>query len=173
MPDQTYALTMARYNLWQNHSMTVAVSRLPSDERDRDHGAFFGSIRRTFHHVFWGDRVWMSRFAGQPAPEGGLASSTDFPGDWAAFCQQRQALDHQIVTWAHDLNPVWFEQDKASGTASSMAGGAASRAELVMHMFNHQTHHRGQIHAMITAAGGSTGATDLFRMPDPYRTLTA
>ncbi|MFN3273359.1 MAG: DinB family protein [Paracoccus sp. (in: a-proteobacteria)] len=173
MPDQTYALTMARYNLWQNHSMTEAVSRLPSDERDRDRGAFFGSIRRTFHHIFWGDRVWMSRFAGLPAPEGGLASSTGFPGDWAAFCLQRQALDHQIVTWAHDLNPVWFGQDNVGGMASSMAGRAASRAELVMHMFNHQTHHRGQIHAMITAAGGSTGATDLFRMPDPYRTLTA
>lgn len=167
MPDPCYALTMARYNLWQNTSLLTASNGLPSEARQADRGAFFGSIEKTFFHVFWADKVWMSRFSSRPAPEGGLRESVTFSGTWAEFCEQRTALDHEILKWAAELDAGWFAQAR-SGHQGTRSG---PKGELVIQMFNHQTHHRGQVHAMLTAAGARPEDTDIFRTPAVYRAL--
>ena len=64
MIDPAYVQRMARYNRWQNENLYGVADRLSDEERRRERGAFFGSIHQTLSHLMWGDRIWMSRFAG-------------------------------------------------------------------------------------------------------------
>ena len=161
-----YAATMARYNRWQNRSIYAAAAGLDDAARKQDRGAFFGSIHATLNHLLWGDQIWMHRFAGTPAP--GPKSIKDSIGcfeNWDDLKRERKAFDEVIVHWAAGLDPAWLAGDL------TWFSGAANRtitkpcALLVAHMFNHQTHHRGQVHAMLTAAGAKPEATDLSLTP--------
>jgi uncharacterized damage-inducible protein DinB len=167
MPNREYTLTMARYNLWQNESMLAAADGLPASERERDRGAFFGSIQKTLSHVLWGDMLWMSRFAGTPTPDGGGTESTSFIKSWERFLVERKTFDQRILEWAHDVTPDWFEGElRYSGALGSDV--TKSRKTLVINFFNHQTHHRGQVHAMLTAAGAKPDDTDVLFMPGRF-----
>ena len=165
MPTPDYAVTMAHYNRWQNRNLLRAADRIGPEQRALDRGAFFGSIQKTFHHIYWADRLWMSRFTDIAAPAGGIAQSVDFDGGWDRFQEARTDLDDTILTWAGTLAPDWFHGDL--GWFSGALGRQISKpkAIVVMHIFNHQTHHRGQIHAMLTQAGERPGDTDLPFMP--------
>jgi uncharacterized damage-inducible protein DinB len=165
MPTPLYAQTMARYNLWQNNNLVGAASGLSGAERQRDRGAFFGSIQKTFSHLYWADQIWLSRFAGTPAPAGGISASLGLISDWNTFVEQRAALDHQILEWATTVYESWFDANLTWYSGALGRDVERPKQMLVTHFFNHQTHHRGQIHAMLTAAGIQPGDTDLFIMP--------
>jgi uncharacterized damage-inducible protein DinB len=161
-----YSLTMARYNRWQNRCVIDAAETLPREALAMPRGAFWGSILGTLSHLLWGDLVWMSRFDGGPRPPVGMADSADQFADWADWRRERQATDGRIVDWAgrltdEELSGELFWHSGALGRAVSKP-----KALCVAHFFNHQTHHRGQVHAMLTAAGARTADTDLFVMPD-------
>ena len=168
MPNQEYALTMARYNLWQNENLLNAASGLSNDERQKGRGAFFGSIERTFSHLLWADMMWLHRFIGTPAPEYGFDASDDMITDWDEFVRLRTKMDETILTWARDLKAEQIDGDL------SWYSGALGRDIIkpwkivITHLFNHQIHHRGQIHAMLTSAGAKPQATDILVMPDAY-----
>ncbi len=159
-----YARLMARYGRWQNDSLLAAATGLDDAARRADRGAFFGSIQATLSHLLWADTMWMSRFDGGSAPEGGIAGSPRFAEGWDDLCARRAALDDRIDAWAAAL-------DIAPGAVLRWHSGTLGRdverplALCIVHFFNHQTHHRGQIHAMLTAAGARPGDTDLFVMP--------
>ena len=158
--------TMARYNRWQNQSLLAAAADLSDGAWEMDRGAFFGSIRATLSHLLWADAMWMSRFDGWERPGGGMAGSVVFAPDRAAVLAMRGEMDARICDWAERL-----VDDDLSGELrfqSAALGGEAARpmALCVTHFFNHQTHHRGQIHGMLTQAGCRPGPTDLFLMPD-------
>lgn len=157
---------MAAYNAWQNRSLIAAADAIGEAERQRPRGAFFGSIAATFSHLLWADRTWMRRLAGLSGPrEGSIAASVNEARDWDEYKAARAALDGQIRDWAAGLAPPDLAGDLA--WYSGAAGREVSRPRwiLVTHLFNHQTHHRGQIHAMLTAAGARPEDTDLFIMP--------
>ena len=164
--NQEYAVMMARYNAWQNQSLLASVEKLSQEERRKDRGAFFGSIEQTFSHLLWGDEAWMSRFAGLPMPEGGIAASNAMIPDWAGFTKKRREFDGVILDWAKSTKAEWFEGDLTWYSGSVGHDVSKPKALLVVHFFNHQTHHRGQIHAMVTAAGAKTTATDLAFLPE-------
>lgn len=167
-----YALTMARYNHWQNQNLLTAASTLSDAERAADRGAFFGSILKTFSHLFWADQIWFNRFSPAfTAPEGGIPTSTDLIDDWEAYCTARGSLDLDILAWAKALDPAWLEGDLSWYSGAAQRDITKPRAALVMQVFNHQTHHRGQIHAMLTAAGARPSDTDIPFMPEPYLSL--
>jgi uncharacterized damage-inducible protein DinB len=152
---------MARYNAWQNKSLIEAANHLTGSERTADRGAFFRSIQGTFSHVLWGDCIWMHRFSGSPKPDGGIAQSADYVTDWDDLVGQRKNMDDTIQSWANKVSAEWL-----AGSITWVSGAAKreitrKRWHLVAHMFNHQTHHRGQIHAMLTAAGATPDDTDL------------
>lgn len=161
-----YAATMARYNRWQNGNLLAAADALTDEQRRADRGAFFCSIHETFSHLFWGDRMWMHRFAGTPKPDGGIADSRSMIADWDAFGAERQRFDDVIADWADGLDDAWFATDLTWLSGAAGREVTRPRPALVMHFFNHQTHHRGQIHAMLTAAGAKPSDTDLFMLPD-------
>lgn len=157
---------MARYNLWQNRSLVTAADALDDAARRADRGAWFGSIAATFSHLLWADLTWMSRLEGGPPPGGGIAASPALFADWADFRARRSATDLRILDWAVALEPQDLAGDLVWHSAVLGREARRPRALCIAHMFNHQTHHRGQIHAMLTAAGARPGDTDLFLMPD-------
>jgi uncharacterized damage-inducible protein DinB len=166
MPNKDYAVAMARYSMWQNENFLAAASGLDDAARQIGRGAFFGSIEATFAHVLWGDQLWLHRFAGT-----GLPAATTIPGSvdmgmgWDVFCAARVAFDGRILDWAHKVDAAWFDGDLTWHSAALGRDVTKPKSILVLQLFNHQTHHRGQIHAMLTAAGAKPGDTDVPFMP--------
>lgn len=160
-----YCQTMARYNAWQNQSLYRAAAGLSEEAREADRGAFFGSIRATLSHLMWGDLMWMSRFDGGEAPGGSIADS---PGlfDWPTLWVMRPKLDARIAGWAWMVTSDELAGDLRWHSFALGRDLAKPYALCVVHLFNHQTHHRGQVHAMLTATGARPDATDLPFMPD-------
>lgn len=170
MSDPAYAQLMARYNRWQNENLIAAADGLDDAGRRADRGAFFGSIEATFSHLFWADRIWLSRFASEQPPPGGIAESTGLIEDWGRFHDERMQLDRRILDWAEHLSPDWFAGEMTWHSGALGRQITRPRSEVVIHLFNHQTHHRGQIHAMLTAADLRPSDTDIPVMPDIYLT---
>lgn len=161
MISNDYCRMMARYNAWQNDSLVAAADQLSAEQRWEDRGAFFGSIAATFNHLLWDDALWLARFAGDARPEDHIPVSLNAPEAWEVFKEARKQRDREITDWAAQVAP-----DDMNGTVSWYPAGGAERivkprALCVVHLFNHQTHHRGQVHAMLTAAGAQPEATDL------------
>jgi uncharacterized damage-inducible protein DinB len=166
MIDGAYVQRMARYNRWQNENLIGVADTLSDDERRRERGAFFGSIHKTLNHLLWGDRAWMSRFAGLPKPRGGIAESVLLCPEWQNLKSERTDFDRIIVDWADRVDDSWLAADQTYYSSASKREITKPRWLLVTHMFNHQTHHRGQVHCMLTQAGGRPSDTDLPFMPD-------
>jgi uncharacterized damage-inducible protein DinB len=164
MIDTAYVQRMARYNRWQNANLYGVADQLSDEERRRERGAFFGSVHKTLSHLLWADRIWMSRFAGLPPPEGGIAQSVSLYPDWPVLKRARAEFDDTIVGWADRLPHDWLDHDLAWFSKSAARDLVQPRWALVTHFFNHQTHHRGQVHCMLTQGGGKPGDTDLFLM---------
>ena len=165
MIEPAYVRTMARYNKWQNDGLRRLVEEMDEAELYKDRGAFFGSIMGTLNHLLWADGLWMSRFDGGPKPEGGIAESTTLtptPFEWAA---QRFRMDGRILRWADGLHAIDLTGDLAWFSGAMGRDMVRPKEVCVVHMFNHQTHHRGQVHAMMTAAGQTLPDTDLPFMP--------
>ena len=160
-----HAQLMARYNLWQNGSIYGAAATLSDEERKRDRGAFFKSIHGTLNHLLWGDQTWMNRLAEMPAPRVSMSDSAGYHENWAELTQERHAFDAAIANWAAGLTEAWLREDLT--WFSGAAGRELSKPKwlLVTHFFNHQTHHRGQVHAMLTQAGAVPDDTDIIVMP--------
>jgi uncharacterized damage-inducible protein DinB len=165
MIDSGYVQRLARYNRWQNENLYGVADTLSDAERRRERGAFFGSIHGTLSHLLWADRIWMSRFAGTPRPAGGIPESVSLYGDWGELKRERAAFDGVIVDWAERLDDDAVAGDLTWFSNAVKAEVSRPRWLLLTHMFNHQTHHRGQVHCMLTQAGGKPGDTDLFIMP--------
>ena len=157
---------MARYNAWQNGVHLRLVPRLPEDEVSRDRGAFWGSLLGTLNHLLWADRMWLHRLADLPRPEASLAESPRLTADVAAWAEARREADEDLSRWAGHLTAADLEGDLSWTSPAAGRTVTKPRALLVTHLFNHQTHHRGQVHAMLTAAGLRPDDTDLFLMPD-------
>jgi uncharacterized damage-inducible protein DinB len=165
MIDLGYVQRLARYNRWQNESLYGAADTLSDAERKRARGAFFGSIHATLNHLLWADRIWMSRLAGTPRPAGGIPESVSTYAEWSDLKRERVAFDAVMIDWADRLDAAALAGDLTWYSGAAKAERHEQRWLLVTHMFNHQTHHRGQVHCMLTQAGGKPGDTDLPLMP--------
>lgn len=164
MIEAGYAQTMARYNAWQNHAVFQAAAQLDGSELQRDRGAFWGGIEGTLSHALWGDMIWIARFDGRQAPAADLkGSGTAY--DWDKMMSLRPQMDARIAAWAWSAGPEDFAGDLTWYSGAAGAEKTMPRALCIMQMFNHQTHHRGQVHVMLTAAGVRTADTDLPFMP--------
>lgn len=167
MIDTKYARTMARYDRWQNQSLIAAAEKMTDEDRWKNRGAFFGSIAETLNHVLWDHRAWLARQRGDSASAreiGACHPYTIEPRDWSEYKRQRSALDDEIKNWCNNLTDAELSRD-----VRWMRGETPVETEFglnLVHMFNHATHHRGQVHAMLTGAGIDPGSTDLPMLPD-------
>jgi uncharacterized damage-inducible protein DinB len=159
-----YVRRMALYNRWQNENLYGAADGLSDEERHRERGAFFGSIHRTMCHLLWADQTWMSRFRATPPPVP-LAELIVQHRNWTSLKSRRSDFDAEIVGWSEATTSDWLAGTHTHFSPSLGREMSASRWLLVSHFFNHQTHHRGQIHCMLTQAGRKPADTDLPMMP--------
>ena len=157
-----YVRTMAAYNTEMNRRLYDAAGRLSDGERRESKGAFWGSIHGTLVHILWGDSQWMSRFDGWERPAIPIKESDHFIEGWAELRAARDQGDSAISRWAAKVDEAWLGDDLVWFSAAAEREIRAPKRLLVTHFFNHQTHHRGQAHALLTAAGQPTGDTDLF-----------
>ena len=95
----------------------------------------------------------------------GLLSMPRRAHEWRELKRERAALDRTIADWVEQLDPKWLEGDLTWFSGAMQREMTMPKWILVTHMFNHQTHHRGQVHGMLTAAGAKPGDTDLPFMP--------
>ncbi|HEY8610022.1 MAG TPA: DinB family protein [Roseomonas sp.] len=158
---------MAAYNAEMNRRLYAAAARLPDITRREARGVFFGCLHGTLSHLLWGDMQWVSRFDGGEKPPVSLKGSAAMEPDFVTLVGKRVAMDARIAAWAESLTA-----ERLAGDFTWFSGAAGREVScpmgmVVTHVFNHQTHHRGQAHALITAAGEDTGDTDLFLVLDP------
>jgi uncharacterized damage-inducible protein DinB len=166
MIDRAYAQRMARYNRWQNENLYGVADRLSAEDRGRERGAFFGSIHKTLSHLLWGDQIWMSRFADVPKLQAGIPESVTLYPDWSGLKAERAHFDQTIIDWTDTVEDDWLAAEQTYYSAATKRELTRPRWLLITHMFNHQTHHRGQVHCMLTQAGGRPHHTDLPVMPE-------
>ena len=157
-----YVRTMAAYNAAMNRRLYDAADRLGDTERRLDRGAFWHSIHGTLVHILWGDAQWMSRFDAWERPRTPIKESDHFIEEWPALCARRETADADIARWAEKVDDAWLNADLTWFSGAAGREMRMAKRLLVTHFFNHQTHHRGQAHALITAAGEATDDTDLF-----------
>jgi uncharacterized damage-inducible protein DinB len=157
----------ARYNRWMNDKLYAVAATLTEEARKRDCGAFFKSIHGTLNHLLLADRVWLARFNGVTAADGfmgpGIRSlDQELYVDFAELRRERTITDEELSTWVGGLT-----DKRLAGPLVYLRRGQKQEAPLwcaVAHLFNHQTHHRGQITALLTQQGHDPGVTDLFAM---------
>ncbi len=159
---------LARYNRWMNDKLYGLVATLSDAERKRDCGAFFKSIHGTLNHILLADRVWLGRFAGESIPQGFMGPGGIRTLDQELYVhfeelrRERTLTDNALSAW---ISEVTAEQ--LAAPLSFLRNGQKVETPLwgaVAHLFNHQTHHRGQITTLLTQQGHDPGVTDLFAM---------
>ena len=162
-----YCQLMARYNRWMNERLYALLSSFPDDERKRDRGAFFRSMHGTLNHLLWGDRMWLGRFIDEPCTV--PAFGADMVADFAELSREREITDRDILNWAGGVTASWLGgtlsyTSKVDGRSREMP-----RAVAVIQLFNHGTHHRGQLTTLIAQAGRDPGETDIPWLPGVVR----
>jgi len=167
MIDRGYCELMARYNHWMNERLYLQCAKLSDAERKHDRGAFFGSIHGTLNHLLWGDRMWMGRFAGPPCTY--PAFGADMFSDFDQLAREREATDRAMLAWAAGLSREWLASTLTYTSRVDSKARSLPAAVAVVHLFNHGTHHRGQLTTLMKQAGVDPGVTDLPWLPEATR----
>jgi len=158
-----YPSLMAEYNRWMNDRLYRTCADISDATRKEDRGAFFKSIHGTLDHILWGDRIWLGRFNGKSYP---LERSGPFLYDgFDALHEARTQMDAEILSWAAGVTPQWLNE---SMTWTSKLYGFTQtqpRWVLVTQLFNHQTHHRGQVTTLLKQLDIDPGVTDVPLLP--------
>ncbi|WP_269931611.1 DinB family protein [Aminobacter sp. HY435] len=152
-------MMMAAYNQWANDRIYAAAGDLSEEEFGRDTGAFFKSMRGTLNHLLAADRIWLKRFTGQGEAPANLDAVIH--ADLARLKATRQAEDRRIVEWIDGLSDKAFAGRFTYMTVTDMRTISQRLAPALVHFFNHQTHHRGQAHMILTVLGRPSVGLDL------------
>ncbi|MFY9261906.1 MAG: DinB family protein [Gallionella sp.] len=167
---------MAKYNEWMNAKLYEAVMGLPEEELVANKNAPFGSILGILNHLIIGDIIWLKRFATHPANYLVLKSICDLPTptsldqvlftDIHGLSNQRKLLDQIITEWGHTVSERDLDHP-LSYTNTKGVVASKNFFSLVTHLFNHQTHHRGQVTTLLWQSNVDMGITDLVALiPD-------
>lgn len=166
---QLHFLRLAQYNTWFNGQLFAAAAKLDDAERKRDRGAFFKSIHDTLDHILLCDRMWLARIERSDLPFPSLREAAlvhEFESldqgitqNWDDLCSERTATDGVMEAFVRELTPALLAMDlhyeNSKGIPNSYPLWHVSA-----HVFNHGTHHRGQVTALLKQAGIDPGITD-------------
>jgi uncharacterized damage-inducible protein DinB len=162
---------MGRYNRWLNERLYAACEPLGDEARQRERGAFFGSIHQTLAHVVWGDTLWLQRFAGQGAGldaaqlvlPAGAGFGVALHPVWQDLKRERERLDTLIESWLAQMDADFLARTMHYTTTKGVQR-EHPMWQALSHFFNHQTHHRGQVSTLLMQAGVDVGVTDLIAL---------
>jgi uncharacterized damage-inducible protein DinB len=154
MPERYQML--AGYNAWANERLYDAASKLPDNEYRADRGAFFGSLHGTLNHILVGDRIWMHRFTG--SGEAPVRLDAILYDNLEKLREARRAEDLRISRFCSSIDAEILKGEFSYRTIVKPSTVTQKLAPALDHFFNHQTHHRGQAHCLLTAIGGRDAA---------------
>src|SRR5690606_16183403 len=149
----------ATYNRWANRIVYEAAATLDEEELNRPTGAFFGSLIGTLNHILVADRIWLKRFTGEGVAPAGL--DTILHPDLAALADARREEDDRILSWIGSLSETSLAGRFTYTTVTDMRTVSQRLAPALAHFFNHQTHHRGQAHSILTTLGKPSPTLDM------------
>ena len=164
MISRQYVETMSAYNAWMNVRLYESCARLSDIDRKRDVGAFFKSLHGTLNHLLVGDRVWMARFKGLPSLIKAL--DQELYSDFEELREQRVGTDREIISWAASLSDTSIGSDLSYMSIVNPQPRTIPLRFALVHFFNHQAHHRGQVTTLLMQLGIDPGVTDLLGMPE-------
>jgi uncharacterized damage-inducible protein DinB len=156
--DPDYFRRFARYNAWANRRLYDACGSLDAADYRAKRPSFFGSIHATLNHILVGDRIWLARFEGRTHDIKSL--NQILIDDLAGLRSARTAEDLRILAFTNQLSEASLS---AKLNYRNMAGEEISLPLVVAiaHFFNHQTHHRGQVHGMLSGTAVAPPPLDL------------
>lgn len=161
---------LALYNQWMNNNIYQAAEKLSASELNKDRGAYFSSITGTLNHIMVGDIFWFKRFSDHQAKFKSLeyfrgierpeSLNTIVHADLDSLRKKRAVMDKQIVLFTSELSDEFLSSTLRyrNSTGSEFS---KNLGYLLQHVFNHQTHHRGQASALFNQAGVDVGVTDM------------
>ncbi|MGB3404440.1 MAG: DinB family protein [Microcoleaceae cyanobacterium] len=151
----------ARYNTLANQTIYEACAQLPDSELNQTRPAFFHSILGTLNHILIGDRIWMSRFQGDETPSTELDAILykSFLELWAA----RVLEDQKIEVFFSNLTVEFINQSIRYINSAGHSHEYPVQL-LITHFFNHQTHHRGQVHNLLSQTPIVPPSLDMHRI---------
>ncbi len=158
MADLPYFRRLARYNGWANRRLYFACADLSPAAWAAPRAGFFPSLQKTLNHILVGDRAWLSRFEQVELPHRRL-DEVPYP-EFSALKAAREAEDERIVTYTLGLDSERLEGDLVYRNMAGEAQVTPLRWSLA-HFFNHQTHHRGQAHAMLSSTDVKPPSLDM------------
>ncbi|WP_207457287.1 DinB family protein [Azospirillum sp. SYSU D00513] len=148
---------LARYNRWANRRLYEGVAALSDAQYREDRGAFFGSLRGTLNHLLVADRIWLRRIEGT-GPQPSSLDEILFDG-LDELRAAREAEDERMLRLVSSLDEARLESILAyrnfRGQEVEMPLGP-----VLTHVFNHQTHHRGQAHTLLSQFGREAPVLD-------------
>ena len=161
---------MADYNQWMNQKIYEAVAAMAPEKIHEDKGAFFGSIFASLNHICVGDTLWLKRFSSvlqtydaySPINELPMPESLDtfLANNFNDLKDRRVLLDEALLALSSSLTdeellqPISYQNSKGVASKKTLFN-------LLMHLFNHQTHHRGQVTTLLSQSNIDIGITDL------------
>jgi uncharacterized damage-inducible protein DinB len=155
---------MALYNRIANERLYAACAQLPDEEYRKQRRGSLGSIHGLLNHLLLGDRIWMSRFEG-----GGRTTpplNAVLYDEFTALRAQRVAEDARIEAFFTQIGADFVDRELPYVNSKGVA--YVDRAAVaVAHLFNHQTHHRGQVHVMLAQTEVAPPSLDLHRIVNP------
>ncbi len=144
-------LTMANYNTWTNAHIFALCAKLSEQEYRKDLGAFFGSVHNTLNHILLVDILWLGRLKGENI---GHIHALDqiLHDDLESLSEARVKGDQALIDYIRNLQGGDLERT-FSYTRMNGISDTGTVQDILLTLFNHQTHHRGQVHAMLTQSG--------------------
>jgi len=150
---------LAAYNAWCNQRLYDAVAALPDGDYRADRGAFFRSIHGTLNHILVADRIWMRRFTGQG--EAPTRLDAILFEEFGSLRDARWREDERIMSYVEGLSDTDLASRFRYQPVTKPVEVEQPLAPALLHVFNHQTHHRGQVHALLTGLGRDAPSLDL------------
>jgi uncharacterized damage-inducible protein DinB len=152
--------TLARYNRWANARLYAAAGSLSEEEYRADRGVFFRSVHGTLNHLLVVDRLWLARITGERNPDAPVRLDAILHEERDALAAARAREDERIEAVVDGLDGTRLASPLRYRTTLGWEHEQPV-AEVLAHMFNHQTHHRGQAHAVLTGLGREAPPMDL------------
>jgi uncharacterized damage-inducible protein DinB len=166
MISPNYCRLFASYNQWFNERLYATCAAMNEETRTADVGAFFHSIHGTLQHLIWADLHWCAKLEIDVSNVKAFADAFDdnVSANWHEMKQVRKQIDAALIAWAESISQEFVDAD-ASYTGANGVVRELTQALWVVQMFNHQTHHRGQVTTLISQRGIDIGTTDIYHAP--------
>ncbi|MDD4966970.1 MULTISPECIES: DinB family protein [unclassified Halothiobacillus] len=163
MSEHRQLLLQNEYNQWMNRQLYSVCGALPTALLNQDLGAFFHSITGTLNHLLLVDRLWLARMQGQSYPVSRLDDC--LYENWHELTAERNRTDDDLTVFVSGLEPSSLDAPFRYTSLLSPEPRQIRLGDALLHLFHHQTHHRGQITTLLAQQGVDFGETDLLLLP--------